>query len=87
MGWFVYILECTDNSLYTGLTCNLLRRWEEHLRGGSRYTKGLPPRRVIHVEVFPSRSDAAKREHQLKGWTRRKKLALATGNTDLRKRL
>jgi predicted GIY-YIG superfamily endonuclease len=42
---------------------------------------------VIHVEVFPSRSDAAKREHQLKGWTRRKKLALATGNTDLRKRL
>jgi len=85
--WFVYILECRSRSLYTGMTENLLRRWAEHLRGGSKFTKGYPPVRVIHVEVFACKSDASLRERQLKGWTRRKKWALARRDAAMLKRL
>ena len=76
-GWFVYILECRSGKLYTGMTTNLLRCWAEHVRGGSRFTNGDAPVQVIHVEVFDQKSDPARRERRLKGWTRAKKLALA----------
>ena len=84
---FVYILECRDGWLYVGCTDNLLRRWREHQCGGSHFTKGHPPIRVIHVEVFSTRSAAERRERQLKGWTRAKKWALARGDKVLLKQL
>ena len=83
--WTVYIIQCRSGKLYTGMTTNLLRRWAEHVRGGSRFTKGDAPVQVIHVEVFDQKSDAARRERQLKGWTRAKKLALAAADMDLLK--
>lgn len=86
-GWVVYILECRDGWLYVGLTSNLLRRWREHQRGGSRFTKGHPPTQVMHVEHYATRTAAERRERQLKGWTRAKKRALAEGNLELLKRL
>lgn len=79
-GWIVYILQCRSRRLYTGMTGDLLRRWREHLSGGSRFTKGDKPLGVVHVEAFSSKSEAARRERQLKGWTRAKKLAMARGN-------
>ena len=85
--WFVYILECRGGWLYVGLTSDLLRRWCEHKRGGARFTKGRPPKRVIHVEAFLTRSKAEGRERQLKGWTRAKKWALARNDKALLKKL
>ena len=81
--WFVYIIECSSGKLYTGMTGDLLRRWREHLRGRSRFTKGDPVLHVIHVEAFGARTDAERRERQLKGWTRRKKWALSLGDRKL----
>ena len=69
------------------MTEDLLRRWREHLRGGSRFTKGDPPVQVIHMEAFIDKHTAALRERQLKGWTRRKKWALARSQLDLLKKL
>ena len=86
-GHVVYIIECEGGWLYVGYTSNLLRRWREHQRGGARFTKGRPPVKVVHVEWFATRGDAERRERQLKGWTRAKKLALAAGNFDLLKKL
>jgi len=85
--WIVYILRCRSGKLYTGMTCDLLRRWAEHRRGGARFTKGDPPVCVIHVEAFADKTAAAARERQLKGWTRAKKQALATGDLDHLKQL
>lgn len=84
---YVYILQCRSGKLYTGMTNNLLRRWREHQRGGARFTKGDPPVCMIHMEAFDAPAAALARERQLKGWTRRKKLALAAGDLALLKRL
>lgn len=69
------------------MAANLLRRWQEHQRGGARFTKGDPPIRVIHVEVFARKVHALRRERQIKGWTRCKKLALAGGDLPLLRKL
>ncbi len=64
---FVYVLLCKDNSFYIGITDDLYRRWYEHKTGqGAKWTKANEPIKVIHYEVFTSRSDAAKREKELK---------------------
>jgi putative endonuclease len=85
--WCVYIIQCRSGKLYTGMTSHLLRRWYEHQHGGARFTKGDPPVCAILVEPYPDRSQAAARERQLKGWTRRKKLALAAQDFALLKKL
>ena len=82
MIWYVYILECRDGSLYTGMTIDIKRRFEEHQRKSYN-----PAIELIYKEPFPDEFLAAKREKQIKGWTRRKKLALINGNLDLLKRL
>ncbi len=77
MSWTVYILECADGRLYTGITTNLLRRITEHEAGkGARFTKGRGPFRLVHQELCENRSDAAKREFQIKAFTRAEKLAM-----------
>lgn len=75
--YFVYILECGDTSLYTGITTDLKRRLAEHKAGeGSHYTRARKAKRFVYTEPQPSRSLALKREAQLKKLTRAQKLVL-----------
>ncbi|MEX2353518.1 MAG: GIY-YIG nuclease family protein [Gammaproteobacteria bacterium] len=67
--WYVYILRCADNSLYTGTTTDVPRRLDEHNthnRLAAAYTRGRRPVKLVYSEVLPSRSDALKREHEIK---------------------
>lgn len=67
--WFVYILRCADNSLYTGITTDTSRRVQEHNqcnRLGARYTRARRPVALVWQESHPNRSSALKREAALK---------------------
>lgn len=73
--YFVYILECSDGSLYTGLTTDVERRFVEHKNKlGGHYTSSRGVVRVAYREQHTDRSSAAKREAQIKAWTRKEKL-------------
>jgi len=75
--YFVYIIECKDKSLYTGITNDLDRRFSEHKNGtGGHYTSSKEVVRIVYTEQHPDRSSALKREAQIKGWKKEKKLAL-----------
>jgi putative endonuclease len=75
--WFVYILECSDGSLYTGITNDLSRRLKEHKDGvGAKYTKSHPVVRCVYSESCDSRSSALRREAAIKALPRATKLAL-----------
>ena len=75
--WYVYILECRDKTLYTGITTDLKRRLKEHnTRKKTRYTNGRAPVKLLHKETRLTRSQALKREAQIKRWPKAKKLAL-----------
>ncbi|KAF0133699.1 MAG: putative endonuclease containing a URI domain [Candidatus Saganbacteria bacterium] len=77
MPYFVYVLECKNKTLYTGITNNLERRLKEHQTGrGGHYTSYNPGVRIRYFEEFENRSNAAKREAQIKRWSRTKKIAL-----------
>lgn len=80
MSWWVYIVRCADNSLYTGITTDLQRRIDEHNQGntGSRYTRARRPVELVYSEPASSRSDASKREHQIKQLPAAKKQRLTT---------
>ena len=76
--YFVYLLECTDTTLYTGITTDVARRLKEHQEGkGARYTRTRRAVRMVYTEQQPDRSSALKREAEIKKWPREKKLALA----------
>jgi putative endonuclease len=65
----VYIVKCNDGSLYTGITNNLERRLRQHngeMRGGARYTRGKSPVKLVYVEKYKTRKDAAQREWEIK---------------------
>jgi putative endonuclease len=84
MSYYVYILECSNKSLYTGITTDLERRFNEHRSGeGGRYTRANRPKKMRYFEEYPTRSDATKREMQIKSWPRTKKIALIKGNSGL----
>ena len=75
--WTVYILECADKSLYTGITKNLDRRLAEHAAGkGARYTKGRGPFRLVYRETCQGRAEASRRETAIKLLRRAEKLRL-----------
>jgi putative endonuclease len=75
--YLVYILECKDESLYTGITNNLERRLAEHSKGqGGHYTSSKRALRIVYTEEHPDRSSALKREAEIKSWRRDKKLDL-----------
>jgi len=77
MDWMVYVLECADGSLYTGMTSNLQRRLREHSSGrGGRYTRAHLPVRLVYAEGAADRKAACAREREIKRLPRRKKLAL-----------
>lgn len=82
------MVECSDGTLYTGVTNNLEKRLRNHnSRKGGRYTKGRTPVTLKYTEKNRTKKQAMKREEQLKGWTRAKKMALIVGNLDDPKRL
>ncbi len=75
--WIVYILECKDRSLYTGITNDLKRRLDEHGKGtGAKYTQPRRPVRLRYTETHGSKSAALKREAAIKALPRADKLAL-----------
>lgn len=74
--WHVYILECKNGSLYTGVTTDVRRRFKEHQNKSARYTSYNPPTQIVHTEAFPSKSDAFRREAGIKRLPRKMKLAL-----------
>ena len=80
MPWFVYILECKDGKLYTGITNNLERRIKSHNSGnGCRFTKYRTPVKLLYSEDCLTKPDALKREARIKDLPREKKLGLIAG--------
>ncbi|KAB1192703.1 GIY-YIG nuclease family protein [Haloferax sp. MBLA0076] len=74
---FVYVLQCDDESLYTGYTTDVERRVAEHNAGdGAKYTRGRTPVELVHVEEFDSKSAAMSREYEIKQLSRQQKLSL-----------
>jgi putative endonuclease len=77
---WVYLLECLDGSIYTGITNNLERRFRQHATGiGANYTKKHGARRLIYTEPHSTRGDALKREREIKTWDHESKINLANG--------
>ena len=75
--YFVYILECSDGTLYTGITTDLARRLDEHKKGmGGNYTRAKRAKRIVYSEKAKNRSTALVREAEIKKWSREKKLNL-----------
>lgn len=79
--YFVYFIECSDGTLYVGVTNDVERRFMEHSEGAnpSSYTAKRRPLKLVHVEVFQWIQHAIAREKQLKGWSAKKKRALLAG--------
>tara|TARA_B100000131_G_scaffold9611_1_gene10146 strand:- start:644 stop:892 length:249 start_codon:yes stop_codon:yes gene_type:complete len=76
--WFTYIVQCSDGTLYTGITTCLSRRIEEHNRKktGAKYTRSRRPVILVYSEEHMTRSDASKAEHRIKAKTRKEKLKI-----------
>jgi len=67
MNWQVYIILCTDNSLYTGITTDVERRFGQHAAGtGAKYFRGHSPRQLVYLERGHDRSSASRREAEIK---------------------
>ena len=79
--WSLYIIEASDSSLYTGITTDVERRFEEHMQGqkGAKYFNGRRPLGVVYHEDGHSRSSASRREAEIKKLSRREKRALIAG--------
>ena len=88
MAWHVYLLECRDGSIYTGVAVDVAKRFEAHLAGkGARYTRSHPPARVLASFEYPDRSSASKAEHAIKQLDARCKRALCNGDASFLPRL
>jgi putative endonuclease len=83
MNWQVYIIVCTDNSLYTGITTDIERRFSEHAGAqGAKYFRGRRPGEVVYLEGGHTRSSASKREAAIKKLLRVDKLRLIASNSN-----
>lgn len=75
--WIVYILKCADNTMYTGITNDLEGRVKSHNNGtGAKYTRGRGPVKVVYTEKCTDRSQATKKEREIKTLNRASKLKL-----------
>lgn len=83
MSYFTYILECADKSFYVGCTNNLEKRLKQHNNSklGAHYTKIRRPVVIKHSEKFPTLLAARRRESEIKGWSRSKKILLVNRET------
>jgi putative endonuclease len=83
--YFVYIILCADNTLYTGITTDLERRLMQHKNGeGARYTRAHKVKRICYSEKAKDRSHATKREAEIKSLPRRAKLELISTQSNKR---
>lgn len=74
---YTYIVECSDNTLYTGFTTDVKRRVSEHNNGtGAKYTRGRTPVELKYVEFHDSKSNAMSREYEIKQFSTKKKREL-----------
>lgn len=76
MSYYTYILKCFDGSLYTGITNNLEKRLKQHngeILGGAVYTRNKRPVKLIYFESYETHLEAARREVEIKKWSRKKK--------------
>lgn len=73
--WYLYIIETENNKLYTGITTDVERRFNEHLNEpkGAKFLKANPPKRIVYTEEFENRSEASKREIEVKKLSRSQK--------------
>jgi putative endonuclease len=75
--WYVYVVRCADGSLYTGISTDVPARVAAHNAGrGARYTRSRRPVELVHTEQEQSQSTALRREADIKGWPRERKLTL-----------
>ena len=82
--WYLYILRCKDDTLYTGITTDVEKRLEAHRSGkGAKYTRGRAPLELVHRECCGSHSEALKREHQIKQLSRQEKQQLIADSRPL----
>jgi len=85
LSWWVYILRCADDTLYTGVTTDTVRRTQEHnsKNKSARYTRARQPVHLVYTESVENRSDACQREAEIKRLSRVQKLALIRGDDPL----
>jgi len=75
--YIVYLAQCNDDSIYTGITNDLERRLKQHREGkGAAYTRSHPIKKIVRTEQYKTKSLALKREIEIKSWSREKKLVL-----------
>lgn len=90
MFYHFYMVRCSDNSLYCGITTNLEKRVKEHNSKGARgakYLRAKRPVQLVYSEEYPDIQSAMKREWQIKKWTKAKKEALVQGDKSVLKML
>jgi putative endonuclease len=79
--WSVYIIQCTDESLYTGITTDITKRYQQHERQqGAKYFRARKPKQLVYLELDHNRSTASKREYEIKQLRRMDKIALLASN-------
>jgi putative endonuclease len=67
MTWFLYLIECQDGSIYTGIAVDVPARYAMHEKGrGAKYTRSHPPRRLLRVCAYPDRASASRAEYAIK---------------------
>ena len=65
--WFLYLIECQDGSIYTGITVDVDKRYAAHKAGkGAKYMRSHPPKQLLNVFEYPDRSEASKAEYAVK---------------------
>jgi putative endonuclease len=83
--WYLYIIKCSDHSLYTGIATDVERRFIEHLtdpKKGAKFFRGRGPEQIVYLEEFADRSEASKRESHIKSLSRKQKEALVKQFTE-----
>jgi putative endonuclease len=82
MSWYVYLIECTDGSIYTGIAVDVAARYEVHVAGkGARYTRAHPPAQLLAAFEYPDRSTATIAEYRIKQLSAREKRDLCRVHT------
>jgi len=84
--WYVYVLSCTDQTLYTGVTTDLERRIDEHnnhARLGAKYTRARRPVNLVYYEEYENRADACKQEYRIKSLSRKDKERLIKQDNEI----
>ena len=80
---YVYMLRCSDNSLYTGYSTDPIRRLSEHNSSsrGAKYTRSRRPCKLVHIETYDTKLEALKREYQIKRLSKKDKESLVLDGT------